>query len=378
MLPSREDCQRIVKNSEAFYCTERIVENQKIEMYDYRMATENDFKFHNAYELRGLTFVYDEQTKTWERNILLNKFFNLGQCDGWLLEDIQHKKIQRVQEKLDGSIISFVKFKNGKIRAKSKMSFDSEQAIAAQKLFEENENIFNFVTETINDYITIWEYISPENQIVVNYLKPELRLLQIRQRTGEYVKNVKYYANLNKVQCAEEFDINEYTLNKMLEIKENSTDDIEGFIVTFEDWQMAKIKTDHYLTKHRLIGPDAFRENILVQTILDGAIDDVISSLSEDNPKKIKIKELEKLVIQDFNHHVIEFKELRRQYFQDFEEDRKKFAMKFKNNALFSYVMKTLNTSFRDVEATAENAIKEYILKQCKTLSSAKEYLERL
>ena len=40
--------------------------------------------------------------------------------------------------------------------------------------------------------------------------------------------------------------------------------------------------------------------------------------------------------------------------------------------------MKTLNTSFRDIEETAEKAVKSYLLNKTKSLKDAKDYIEVL
>jgi len=171
-------------------------------------------------------------------------------------------------------------------------------------------------------------------------------------------------------------------LDFLLKNKETSQDPIEGWVITFEDGQMAKIKTDKYMQLHGLIGPDAFRENLLVKTILDGNIDDVISALVP-GAKRDRIVSLEEIVTKHFNHQVVEFKELRRKYFQDFDENRKEFALTFSPKGstphiMFGSVMKTLNTSFRDVEATAEKAVKDYIESQCNGLGKAQDYLKGL
>ena len=186
-LKTREECRQIVENSETFYVTETVVEGCKVELYDYRLASIKDFTDNEAFELRGLTFV--EQTDgTWERNILMNKFFNVNQTVGWMEDDVKDKKIVRVQDKLDGSVISFVKFPNGTVRAKSKMSFTSEQAVMAQKLYDKNENLRMFINEVMSlDKTPIFEIIGISNQIVLEYEKDELILLQIRDnKTGEY------------------------------------------------------------------------------------------------------------------------------------------------------------------------------------------------
>mgnify|MGYP000600806012 FL=1 len=97
-LPTREECQEIVSRTEAFYCTKREVQGFEIELYDYRLASYRDFfpenEDKNYSELRGLCFV--NNNRTWERNILMQKFFNLGETLNYQLEDVQYKKIVRL------------------------------------------------------------------------------------------------------------------------------------------------------------------------------------------------------------------------------------------------------------------------------------------
>lgn len=177
------------------------------------------------------------------------------------------------------------------------------------------------------------------------------------------------------IKVAQSFDDITYkNLDKLLEQKE-ILEGIEGWIVTFEDGQMAKIKTDWYLRLHGLIGPDAFRENLLIETILNGQIDDVLGNLAE-GVKKEKIKDIEEIVNHKFNHYVVEYKELRRKYFNDYNEDRKAFAVKYKNEPTFSLVMKNLHTSFKEVEQVAEKSVKEFILNKTKKLGDAKDWLK--
>ena len=166
-------------------------------------------------------------------------------------------------------------------------------------------------------------------------------------------------------------------LDDLLARKEIDQSNIEGWIITFEDGMMAKVKTERYMSLHGLIGPDAFRENLLVKTILDNNIDDVIVALVPGE-KRDKIEKLTINVQHKFNHLVKEFKSLRGLYFNVFQEDRKKFAIKYNKEPLFGMVMKTLNTSFTEVEKTAEDSVKLFILNQCKTLGKAKEWVESL
>jgi hypothetical protein len=66
----------------------------------------------------------------------MNKFFNLNQTECSSYELVKEEKIKGIAYKEDGSIISFIKLPNNKILAKSKTSFESEQAIEAQKIYD--------------------------------------------------------------------------------------------------------------------------------------------------------------------------------------------------------------------------------------------------
>ena len=157
----------------------------------------------------------------------------------------------------------------------------------------------------------------------------------------------------------------------------------EGEVITFEDNQMAKVKNLHYLSLHGLIGPDAFRENLLVKTILDENIDDVISALVPGE-KRTRIETLTEKVQHHFDHLVVEFKSLRGEYFNKYNENRKEFALQYspsgkKPHELFSAVMRTLKgTSFKDVEKIAEAQVKEHILNRTNSLGNAKDYIGAL
>ena len=374
-LPTRNECQALTQTSEAFYCTSTIVEDQVVEMYDYRLAGYTDFfpeDGNNWTELRGLTFV-QQADGSWERNILLQKFFNINQTIGWMYDDVKNKAITRIQNKEDGSVISFVEFANGKVRAKSKMSFISPQAVMAQEVYDNDEALRSAIEYSFRMGATmVFELVSPENQIVLEYQNTELRLLQVREYDGRYHPNPNLIAEKEGLTYSETFS--HKTLYDLLTLKETSQDNIEGWVVTFNDGQMAKIKTNKYLSLHGLIGPDAFRENLLVQTILEGNIDDVISALVP-GIKKDKLLAITAKVEANFNSLVTEFIDLHAKYINEFKSDRKQFALVHKADRMFSGLMKALNDPS---EANAERAARDYILRQCKSLSSAQKYLQEL
>jgi len=146
----------------------------------------------------------------------------------------------------------------------------------------------------------------------------------------------------------------------------------EGVVITFEDSQMAKVKQNWYLQLHVLIGPGAFRANLLITTILDGNIDDVIANLVTST-KKDKIIEIDRLVTNKYNsicNNTIsilsKFKEL----------SRKEFAIKFKDTDIFTILMK--NHGRELTENNVSESSKEYILRLTNSLGKAEEFLEKL
>ena len=248
-LPTIEEVEKICERCDSFYIKEVNVQGYDVKLADYRLASFSDFVLNDAWELRGLCFIQDENGD-WHRNILMNKFFNINESkfDGtdysWMIEDIKDKKITRVQEKLDGSVISFVKLPNGKIVAKSKMSFDSEQAKMAQEIFDNSWELRSMVETIMGDNKTaIFELISPFNQIVLQYNETELRLLQIRDnKTGEYASTSLMYSYLKlydlEKMCAQDFSIEQlsdiagkYTEKQLLDkIRDMRFDTFHNFL----------------------------------------------------------------------------------------------------------------------------------------------------
>lgn len=381
-LPTRAECQKIVQNSEAFYCTRAEVNGYDVEMYDYRLASYMDFFENVAYELRGLTFIYDVDNNEWIRHIALNKFFNINQTIDWMYEDVKDKKIVALGDKADGSLITFVQFPDGDVRAKSKMSFNSEQAKMAQKIFEEDMVLNEYIMFMIrHDLTPIFELVSPHNQIVLDYPNTELRLLQVRyNKTTDTNTAGDYYATTSLIKVKDRIKLTEqlgeefYNLDKLLELKKTEKG-AEGYVGMFEDGQLFKIKHDWYLSLHGLV-TEGTRENLLIQTILDENIDDVIAQL-EPGEKRDFIIEQTKICTNKVNHLIVQFETLRNKYFDECQSDRKTFAIAYSKQPIFSFVMKSITNNIpeSEIEQYSKAAVISHISKATYSLSDAKAWL---
>lgn len=372
-LPTRDEALAITQSSETFYVSEREVQGFKVEMYDYRLASISDFVDNKAFELRGLTFVLNPSTNEWERHIALQKFFNIDQTLGWMYDEVQHKKIVGVSDKSDGSMITFVQLPNGNIVAKTKMSFVSEQAEMAQKIFNENEGYNKFITFLLRlGYTPVFEIVSPHNQIVLNYPDTELRLLQVRRLDGSYVKykTLALRATEYNMKLSYVLPDDYHDLDKLLALK-LTEEDIEGYVLVFEDGQMAKVKTEWYMQLHGLV-TEGTRENLLIKTILDDNIDDVLAQLVGVSEKRTFIEETMRVVSHHFNHNVALIKEKLKTY----DGDRKAYVDVHRDYEYFPVLMKLVGQEIH--ELAVEERLKDVIVSKTNGLAKAQEFLKRI
>ncbi len=297
----------------------------------------------------------------------------IKKINGYMYDDLIKQEILAVHDKLDGSMITFVKLPNGNVVAKTKMSFISDQAMLAYEIYNTRDNMKNMINELIDTgYTPIFEVTSHRNQIVLEYHLTELWLLQIRDIDGQYMRDINTVADAYHISSATSFPKSTHTLDNLL-TRKKLEEGIEGWVVTTKNGHY-KIKTDWYFQLHGLV-TEGTRENLLIKTILDENIDDVISQLMPGE-KRDFIEDITDKVNHKFNHLVVEFKELRRKYFQDFKSNRKEFAIAYSKDELFSSIMRTLNTSFREVEQVAEKSVKEHILNKTKQLGAARIWIE--
>jgi len=138
-------------------------------------------------ECRGLIFC----PKT-ERIVRrpLSKFFNVGERDETQLNRLNFGKSHSVYTKEDGSmIVPFeVVYGSGIIRWGTKMGL-TDVALKAEEFVSKNPKYQKFAKECIaRDISPIFEYVAPDNRIVLKYEQESMILLAARHMiTGEYL-----------------------------------------------------------------------------------------------------------------------------------------------------------------------------------------------
>jgi RNA ligase len=332
-LPDYIKCLEICDKSDGiFYESKFSIDGYNISIFNYRLSTYNDFVTYEAFELRGLTFVFNSDGSVYKRFLLMEKFFNINENESTLFDVVKDKKVKSVYLKEDGSIINFIELPNGRILAKSKMSFESEQALMGQKLFESNENINIFVKDCISkDLVPVFEYVGPMNRVVVKYDNSDLILLRLRDnKTGKYLS-------------IEDYDISKpisfkFTLSDLMNLKGN-LESIEGWIVEFVDGQKIKIKTDWYHSLHRILTDYSNREDYLIDMILDEKIDDILSLMDYGSEQRRFVEN----VVEITNKKIMDISNEVDRVLSTYDGDRKSFALEHNNHKLFGLMTQVIS-----------------------------------
>lgn len=291
--------------------------------------------------------------------------------NSWMYDDVKDLDIVRVANKEDGSAIRFLMV-NGELVAKTKFSLEAEQTNLAMAVVNNDANLKAFILKTLElGLAALFEIVSPLNKIVLSYNETSLRLLQLRdEKNGEYLNIYDYpLVKAFGVLTANQEPL--HTLDEMFEMS-SEIENKEGWVVTFSNGKMAKIKTHWYMTLHGLLA-DGLKENKLVSKILNEEIDDVLSFLPVDaTEERGFINDLTELVVSHVNKLATEAFDT---FNDNYDGDRKAFAMKFKGTPLFHYMTRL----FRDNNFEAvEKAVVENVIYNTRRLEMARTYLKDL
>ena len=373
-LPTYDQAIEMCSDEDSpFYEIKTEVDGYNVSFFNYRLAQYKDFVNYNGYEMRGLTFIFNTDGSVFNRYLLLEKFFNLNQVPESMYSIVKNYKIKYVNNKEDGSIASFVKFPNGKVLGKSKMSFESDQAIGIDRVYKTNSDIKKLVDWTLdNDIVAIFEYVAPQNRIVLRYSKEELILLRLRDnKTGKHIDLKDHLDKIGSVKIAP-FEDEYNDLDHLIEVVAKQ-EDKEGVIVQTEDINgndfFFKLKTPWYCERHGLLTEDLYRENVLIGYVLDDKIDDILGQIPEDQVEAHeRIEKIIAVIKKTITEKVLDIQKSY-QVFLDMGSNHKEYALKHNKDRNFGYVMSL--SRGKDVHEMA----KEWIRDKTKRLLIARSFL---
>lgn len=327
-----DDLIRLCSN-EAFYFIDQELDGVKYRIFNYRLASYSDFCLPNARECRGVMFKIENDQPTALVSRTPEKFFNYRENPFTM--NVDFSKSSLIMDKADGSLISTF-LHNGEVCLKTKASLFSEQAVAAQKIFNNDEHLKYACKYFVgNNYTVNMEYVSPTNRIVIGYQKPQLVVLSIRHNiTGEYVSpnNLRSVARADIYNTIGLYWVKTFRVNDMAATYGGTMqsfvdaipkiENIEGFVI-YTDGLFTKHKTDWYLTRHR--AKDSINSTRrLFEAVLDEAVDDVRSLFYDDPTAIARINDVQEKTDKIYNHLVATIEAF---YAANKELDRKSYAI---------------------------------------------------
>lgn len=381
-LPTLDEAIKIVEQNDAFEMSIVEIEGCKVYNFGYLLPGYMDFeepipeeKHIKAYELRGLTFV-EYPNGDIQRYLLLPKFFGYNQTKGYMHKDISHKEIKSASLKLDGSLVRFIPI-NGKIFARTKNSFFGIHADIANNLLKEDENLFEFVSESLSkDISPIFELVSPDYKIVLDYPETKLNLTQMRKETGDFIDDIEKHPLVQKYNISHSNLSDVKDLNELIE-RQKIEKNIEGWVIRFSDNQMIKVKTIWYDDMHDHFFEKNHSTKKMISMVANETMDDALSLMDPSWPAREKAETINISVSKFINETVKEIKKAVSQFEGNIydNEDRKAFTLIHKGNPLLGLYMQSLkDQSSRNILGL----VKGLVLKSAKTEDSANKFLKNI
>jgi Straboviridae RNA ligase 1 len=372
-LPTYEEAVKICTSNDNFYESKHVVDGYNVSTFNYRLSNYDAFNNPikgsniNAYELRGLTFVHNKGKSV--RTLQLQKFWNLNQVESSMYNVVKDYEVVLVNNKIDGSLISFITLPNGNVVSKTQNSFDNEQTEVVNKLYAENEDLQKFVKWT-NDmnYSAMFEYVAFTNKIVLNYDEAEVILLKVRDnKTGEYITDFDSMG-------LKEAEVENYSsLDELVELSTTMVDK-EGWVATLKtpdgEYVMVKMKTEWYFLRHKLLTEDLNREDYVVKMVCEEKIDDLISQLDPENDK-VKIDWVNGIVDITQKFLITRMKEVE-ELVNKFEGNIADFAIRYKKDKNFSMAISVVRG-----KCDVFTAVNSFLINHTKRLEQARSFVKR-
>ena len=270
----------------AFIVLELPLENEIYQVFNYRLLPNYTTWLTNgsALQCRGITFRMDRNDNIRPVELAsfpFEKFFNLGENPLALEENLDLSTVTEILVKEDGSLISSMLLPSGKLFLKSKASFGSPQANAANELIATPEwkELHDWTLDwATRGYTVIMEYTSPSNKIVLPYTKSALTILGLRNHADGSYENLfamDLPAGIKKLVVKNLVDEVEDTKAFVQSIPKQT--EIEGYVVRLQSGQRVKIKTSWYKNLHGLGFNKKLTNLDIAKLVLDQTIDDVRS-----------------------------------------------------------------------------------------------------
>jgi RNA ligase len=276
-IPTLLECEKLVSDYEWFSRSEQTVGGHKVVSFKYNLSTDELYQAPGGLNMRGITFV-DGQIAA----LPFPKFYNVQEKDIDICKFDIETDLKNAYVKADGSLISFL-LVGEDMKIKTMKSIQSDVTIQAEKDLLDFPLVQLLAAELLSKKFTpMFEYVSPENRIVLQYAKPDFVFLGARNmETGEMLFPHEFKPDhLLGITCAEHFTSKEQVETHL------GKEGVEGVVITTHSGLMIKMKTAEYCGLHRVISN--FSDKLVLESIYDKTerrindrLDDMISVMAE-------------------------------------------------------------------------------------------------
>lgn len=199
----------------------------------------------------------------------------------------------KVQEKLDGSLMLLYCYKDGWLVASSGTPDASGRVNELPKMFcELFWDTFDFrkykLPSGYEDHTFMFELTSPHNRVVIRHAEPGITLIGARNNKTLYEVPAKSLAGLD-FPTVKEFDLD--STDAIADHFETVKGiDQEGFVVVDHKFNRIKIKHPDYVRLHHMKGNDGPSYKRMLEIVVKGESDEVLSYFPEWRPIHDKVK----------------------------------------------------------------------------------------
>ena len=256
-----------------------VAEKDGYTVINYNVMMADTFDCNIRRECRGI--IFDTESGEILRRPF-HKFFNVNEREETQDHVVDLSQSHAILEKLDGSMIAPFSV-DRKIIWGTKMGA-TDVAKPVEEFVARNPIYADFALGCLSGGLTpIFEWCSRKQRIVLDYKEDQLILTGIRENeSGEYWTHQEMleHAEFYRIPVVRAFEP-QTDMKAFLEYVRD-LEDLEGFVVRFDDGHMLKLKCHWYLQIHKA-KEAILQDRNIVELILDEKLDDVKAHLPEED-----------------------------------------------------------------------------------------------
>lgn len=259
----------------------------------------------------------------------------------------------RVQEKVDGSIIKLYMYQGAWHWATNGMidAADADCMYSSKNFLEVIKSASNYgkieFDKLDRDYTYIFELVSPDTKVVIDYGYTKLFHLGTRNNiTGEEYSTVDIGIEKPREYALTSF---EDAINAAANLNAIGQDvEHEGFVVVDGNWNRIKIKTQEYLNVHHAINGHVMTKKRMIEYILDGG--DALNIIKTDVPEYKHIIMYYEFRIEEIKFEMLQAIRYAKSLYEEYSHERKAVASVMKGNPFMAMAMRNLEKEDVDIE----------------------------